>query len=64
MKTVQQLFDLSGQAALVTGGAGLLGTAISEALAEAGARVGQSGSSTSSIGQMSNRDQSAATAFF
>ncbi len=39
MKTVQQLFDLSGQAALVTGGAGLLGTAISEALAEAGARV-------------------------
>ena len=39
MRTVQELFDLSGQAALVTGGAGLLGTAISESLAEAGARV-------------------------
>ncbi len=39
MPTIQQLFDLSGRAALVTGGAGHLGSAISEALVEAGARV-------------------------
>lgn len=39
MRTVQELFDLSGKVALVTGGAGWLGTAMSEALAEAGARV-------------------------
>ncbi len=37
--TVQQLFDLSGKAALVTGGTGYLGTAISQTLAEAGASV-------------------------
>ena len=36
---VPRLFDLTGRAALVTGGAGHLGTAISRALAEAGARV-------------------------
>jgi gluconate 5-dehydrogenase len=36
---VQDLFDLSGRTALVTGGAGHLGTAISRALAEAGAEV-------------------------
>lgn len=39
MPTIRELFDLSGKAALVTGGAGWLGTAISEALAEAGANV-------------------------
>ena len=39
MKTVQELFDLSGKSALVTGGAGHLGSAIAKALAEAGASV-------------------------
>jgi len=38
-KTVQQLFDLTGRRALVTGGTGYLGTAIAQALAEAGATV-------------------------
>lgn len=37
--TIQQLFDLKGQVALVTGGYGLYGSPISEALAEAGAHV-------------------------
>lgn len=37
--TVQELFDLSGQVALITGGTGYLGTAFSHALAEAGASV-------------------------
>ncbi len=37
--TVQQLFDLTGQVALVTGGTGFLGAAIAAALAESGARV-------------------------
>lgn len=39
MPTIQELFDLKGKVAVVTGGAGHLGTAISEALAEAGANV-------------------------
>ncbi len=39
MPTIKELFDLSGRVALVTGGAGWLGTAMSEALAEAGAHV-------------------------
>ena len=37
--TVEQLFDLSGKVALVTGGTGFLGSAMSRALAEAGASV-------------------------
>ncbi len=39
MPTVQELFNLKGKVAIVTGGAGHLGTAISEALAEVGANV-------------------------
>lgn len=37
--TIQQLFDLSGKTALVTGGTGWLGSAFCRALAEAGCRV-------------------------
>ena len=37
--TVQQLFDLSGKVALITGAGGYLGRAMANALAEAGCRV-------------------------
>lgn len=37
--TVSQLFDLTGKTALISGGTGYLGTAFSQALAEAGATV-------------------------
>ena len=39
MKTLKQLFNLENKVAVITGGAGHLGTAISEALAEQGATV-------------------------
>ena len=39
MPTLRELFSLDGKVALVTGGAGYLGLAMSEALAELGARV-------------------------
>src|SRR2546425_3508989 len=39
MKPVQQLFDLSGQTALITGGSRGLGREIAEGLAEAGASL-------------------------
>jgi NAD(P)-dependent dehydrogenase (short-subunit alcohol dehydrogenase family) len=39
MRQVQDLFNLNGKIAVVTGGYGLYGHSISEALAEAGARV-------------------------
>ena len=37
--TIQQLFDLTGRVALITGGSGYLGRSISRGLAEAGATV-------------------------
>jgi gluconate 5-dehydrogenase len=37
--TIQQLFDLTGKVALITGGTGFLGAALAAALAEAGATV-------------------------
>lgn len=39
MRTLDQLMDLTGRCALITGGAGFLGLAIGEALVELGARV-------------------------
>jgi len=38
-RTIQELFDLTGKTALITGGSGYLGSAMACALAEAGAQV-------------------------
>ena len=38
-RTIQQLFDLTGQVALVTGGSRGLGLQMAHALGEAGARI-------------------------
>lgn len=38
-RTIQQLFDLTGKTALVTGGSRGLGLQLAQALGEAGARV-------------------------
>ena len=38
-RTLKELFDLTGKAALVIGGSGYVGRAMSQALSEAGARV-------------------------
>ena len=40
MRSISELFDLKGRTALVTGGAGHLGSTIGLALAECGAKVG------------------------
>ena len=39
MTGIQELFDLNGRSAIVTGGAGFLGQQFCEALIEAGANV-------------------------
>ncbi|MBC7413707.1 MAG: SDR family NAD(P)-dependent oxidoreductase, partial [Herminiimonas sp.] len=39
MRTIQQLFDLTGKTALVTGGSRGLGLQIAEALGEQGAKI-------------------------
>lgn len=39
MKTLKQLMDLKGRVALITGGAGYIGSAMAEAMAELGANV-------------------------
>ena len=39
MRSIQELMDLSGKVALVTGGAGHIGRAAAETLVELGARV-------------------------
>ena len=38
-KTIQELFDLTGRTAIVTGGGTHLGTAFTEALCDLGAKV-------------------------
>ena len=39
MKSIQQLFDLTGRTAIVTGGGTHLGTAFTEAFCDLGAKV-------------------------
>ena len=43
MKSIKKMMDLHGRVALVTGGAGHIGSAICDALAEMGANIGGRG---------------------
>ena len=53
--SIQQLFDLSGRAALVTGARGYLGRALADALAEAGARVVDAKPADGRLGHLGHR---------
>ena len=56
---MQNSFDLSGKTALVTGGGGVLGSAMARALASAGAHVSLLGRTEEKIERMSRQIQSA-----
>jgi gluconate 5-dehydrogenase len=55
-KSIAQLFDLTGKTAMITGGTGWLGGAMSRALAEAGARVIITSSRSQGAAQQSASD--------
>ncbi len=58
MKNIQELMDLTGRVALVTGGAGHIGQAICETLAELGAAIVVLDVNSESTSQMAERIQS------